>query len=371
MKNTFGSSLSVTLFGESHGEAIGVVIDGLAPGIVIKREKIDKALAKRRPSGKISTARAESDPVTYLSGVYEGKTTGAPLTILIPNQNKKSEDYRALADTPRPSHADFCAEAKYHGYQDPRGGGHFSGRLTAALVAAGAIVSSALEDALGIRIATHILSVKGERDSEMRATAEEIDLLSTRDFPTLNNDAEARMRRVIEAAAEMGDSVGGILESTILGVPSGIGEPFFDSVESVLSHLLFSVGGVKGVEFGAGFAITDMYGSRANDPFIIREGKIETATNNSGGIQGGITNGMPILVRTAIKPTPSIYKEQKTVSLAKKEPTTLTLGGRHDPCIVHRVAAVVDAMLAIGIADLIVTHYGTDVLREGLTCNTD
>lgn len=371
MKNTFGSSLSVTIFGESHGEAVGVVIDGLAPGIAIRQDKIEQALKKRRPSGKISTARVESDPVTFLSGIYNGKTTGAPLTVVIPNQNKKSEDYRELSDTPRPSHADYTARMKYHGYQDPRGGGHFSGRVTAPLVVAGAILGSALEESLGIHIGTHIASIKGECDEPMRGTHEEIDALSHSAFPTLSPEAEGRMRAVIEDAAAQGDSVGGVLESAIVGVPVGVGEPFFDSVESVLAHLLFSVGGVKGVEFGAGFALTTLYGSEANDPFRIKNGKIETSTNHSGGVQGGISNGMPILVRTAVKPTPSIYKEQHSVSLSQMQEKTIALVGRHDPCIVHRAAAVVDAVLAIGIADLLVTRYGTDVLREGIACSTD
>lgn len=371
MKNTFGSSITVTVFGESHGEAIGVVIDGIAPGIVIKEEKIKSALSKRRPHGTISTARTEEDPFTLLSGVYEGKTTGTPLTAVIQNQNTRSSDYAALRDTPRPSHADFTAEAKYHGYQDPRGGGHFSGRVTAGLVLAGAILSSALEDAFGIRIGTHILSVKGVCDRKMTGSAEEISALNARPFPTLTEDAGERMRAVIEEARQRGDSVGGVLESTIVGVPVGIGEPFFDSVESVLSRLLFSVGGVKGVEFGSGFDITHLCGSQANDAFVIKDGKIKTETNHSGGIQGGITNGMPILVRTAVKPTPSIFKEQDTVSLSLGQNTTITLTGRHDPCIVHRAAAVVDAMLAIGIADLIAMRYGTDALKEGIACNTD
>ena len=214
MKNTFGSSLTVTVFGESHGDAIGVVIDGIAPGIALKQDAIELALTKRRPAGKIATARQESDPVIYLSGVYNRITTGTPLTVMIPNQNQNSADYTTLRDTPRPSHADFSAQAKYHGYQDVRGGGHFSGRVTAGLVVAGAILSSALEEALGIQIGTHILKIKDAYDEKMAGNAEEIANLKSRTFPTLSSKAESRMREVIEAAAEVGDSVGGILEST-------------------------------------------------------------------------------------------------------------------------------------------------------------
>lgn len=364
MKNTFGNSVTVTLFGESHGPAVGAVIDGLAPGIQIDEGRIEGALAKRRPSGTISTGRVEPDPITFLSGIYNGYTTGAPLTIVIENQNTRSSDYDALLDTPRPSHADFTAHEKYHGYEDRRGGGHFSGRVTAALVAAGAILSGALEQ-LGIRIGTHILSIKDECEGAMQGTVEELEALAKRSFPTLDESAGERMMQVIRDAKAMGDSVGGVLESEILGLPAGLGEPFFDSVESVLSHLLFSVGGVKGVSFGAGFDITEKYGSEANDPFGMQNGKIVTKKNDAGGILGGITSGMPVTVRCAVKPTPSIAKEQTSVSYERGESTPISIGGRHDPCIVHRVAAVVDAMLAIGIADLITVRFGTDALKEG------
>lgn len=370
MKNTFGNAITVTLFGESHGSAVGAVIDGLAPGIIIDMARIERALAKRRPSGSISTGRVEPDPVTFLSGVYNGYTTGAPLTIVIENQNTKSSDYDALGDTPRPSHADYTAHVKYCGFEDARGGGHFSGRVTTPLVVVGAILSGALAME-GIRIGTHILSIKDECESPMCGKLEELDDLSERDFPTLDKEAGERMIRVIEDAKAMGDSVGGVLESEILGLPTGLGEPFFDSVESVLSHLLFSIGGIKGVAFGAGFDITKKYGSEANDPFDTKDGRIVTTKNDAGGILGGITNGMPVTVRCAVKPTPSIAKEQTTVSYTTGKVVPITVGGRHDPCIVHRVAAVVDAMLAIGIADLITVRYGTDALREGFPCNTD
>lgn len=360
MKNSFGNNLSVTIFGESHGTAIGAVIDGIAPGIKIDNDYISMCLSQRRPYGRISTTRRESDNWQILSGVFNGYTTGTPITVTIPNENTQSCDYSALRDTPRPGHADYTAECKYYGYQDYRGGGHFSGRITAALVLAGAIVRSALEKK-GIKVGTHISRIGEYVDRAL--TEEDVDTLNERLFPVLDSEAEKDMISEIERAAKDGDSVGGILESIITGIPAGVGEPFFDSVESMLSHILFSIPGIKGVEFGAGFGFADMKGSSANDSFCIENGTIVTATNNNGGINGGITNGMPIVFRCAVKPTPSIFKEQRTVSLSKKENTTLSLSGRHDPAIIHRVRAVVDAVAAIAVADLLVTRYGTDYLR--------
>lgn len=359
MKNSFGNSLTVTLFGESHGEYIGAVLDGLAPGIAIDHKYIGEKLALRRPSGKISTARIEADEYSIVSGVFNGYTTGAPLCILIPNTNKKSADYGEKMDIPRPGHADLTAEIKYHGYEDHRGGGHFSGRLTAALVAAGAIVSSALE-ARGIKIGSHISELHGAFDRPFEDYESDIDLLSKKQFPTLGD--ETRMIKEIEKAAAGGDSVGGILESAVIGLPAGLGEPWFDSMESMLSHALFSIPAVKGVEFGLGFAFADVYGSEGNDAITVKDGKIVTETNNNGGINGGITNGMPLIFRTAIKPTPSIFKEQTSVSLSKTEKVTLTLSGRHDPAIIHRARAVVDAMTALVIGDALTVRYGTDCL---------
>ncbi len=361
MKNTYGSSLTVTLFGESHGEAIGAVIDGLSPGIKINGEYIDKKLKLRRPSGAISTARVEADEYSIVSGVFEGYTTGTPLTFIIKNTNTKSGDYGKTKPLPRPAHADYAAECKYRGYQDYRGGGHFSGRITAALVLAGAIIGSALE-AKGIKIATHISSLHGIKDRAFSDYEEDSKALSDMTFPVFSPEAKIKMEEEIKAAHETGDSVGGILESVILGVPAGVGEPWFDSVESAISHILFSIGGIKGVEFGAGFGFAEMLGSEANDPFRIRDGKIVTETNNNGGINGGITNGMPITVRCAVKPTPSIYKEQKTVDMKTFENATLKIEGRHDPAIIHRARAVVDAALAIAVADMLTVKYGTDYL---------
>lgn len=359
MKNTFGNALTLTLFGESHGSMIGAVLDGIAPGITLDDAYIQNKLTQRRPFGKISTARREDDNYNIISGVFNGKTTGAPLTVLIPNEKARSGDYeRGL---PRPSHADYTAYQKYHGFEDYRGGGHFSGRLTAPLVAIGAILQKALEDK-GIVIGTHIKRLAGIDDGTFTASKDEIALLNQKPFAVLDETAEKAMTEAIERAAKEGDSVGGVLETAIIGLPAGLGEPWFDSVESLLSHALFSIGGVKGVSFGEGFAIADLMGSEANDPLSFENGKVVTKTNRAGGINGGITNGMPILFSTAVRPTPSIFKEQKTVSLETSENTVLSLKGRHDPCIVHRVRAVVDALSAFVVADLLVQRFGTDYL---------
>ena len=363
MKNVFGNAITVTLFGESHGEMIGAVLDGIAPGIAIDREYIERKLAMRRPSGKISTARIEGDKYSIVSGVYNGYTTGTPLTILIENTNTKSSDYCELMDKPRPGHADYTAVAKYHGYQDPRGGGHFSGRITASLVAIGAILSSALSKK-GIEIGTHISSIGSIKDRGFMNLGEDIKALDSGIFPVLSEESAAEMTAFIESAASDGDSVGGILETAIIGMPAGVGEPWFDSVESRLSHIVFSVPGVKAIEFGDGFAMTNMRGSEANDAFLLDGGKVITKTNHNGGINGGITNGMPIIMRSAIKPTPSVFKEQETVNLKEMKNDTLTLRGRHDPCIVHRARAVIDAVAAIAIADMLTERYGTDALSE-------
>ena len=359
MKNTFGTSISVTIFGESHGEYIGAVIDGLAAGIKIDDAYIRAKLAQRRPSGRISTARVEADEYKLVSGVFEGYTTGTPITALIPNSNTKSGDYSNISRIARPGHADYTAEVKYHGFQDFRGGGHFSGRITAAIVLAGAIISSALLTK-GIRIGTHISSLRGVKDRKFENYDADIAALAAEHFPTLSVEAGDEMRRIIEAAASTGDSVGGVLESAVIGLPAGLGEPWFDSAESILSHGLFSIPGVKGVEFGAGFGIADMLGSEANDPFRIKDGTVITETNNNGGINGGITNGMPIIFRCAVKPTPSIYKEQRSVDLRSGEDAELRIEGRHDPAIIHRARAVVDATAAICVADMLAIKFGTD-----------
>ena len=362
MKNTFGNNLSVTLFGESHGEAIGCIIDGIAPGIRIDNEYVKSCLLQRAARSDISTPRREADEPIFISGVKNGVTEGTPICILIKNENVRLGAYGDIEFTPRPSHADLTAEYKYHGYQDKAGGGHFSGRISAPLVAAGALIRRTLLDK-GIKIGTHIKTLHGISDRDFECYDEDIDALNEALFPALDSEAKEKMQSEIRAARDMLDSVGGVLETVITGVPVGVGEPWFDTVEGVISHAVFSVPGVKGVEFGDGFAIAEKYGSEANDPYAIKDGKIVTAKNSSGGIIGGITNGAPIIFRTAVKPTPSIAKKQASVDLATKEELTISVGGRHDPAIIHRARAVVDAVAAISIADLLVTRFGTDFLK--------
>lgn len=362
MRNTFGNNLSVTLFGESHGEAIGCVIDGLASGIRIDTDYIDNCLLQRAARSDISTPRKESDKPIFLSGVKNGVTEGTPICILIKNENTNSSAYTDYEFTPRPSHADLSAEYKYHGYQDKAGGGHFSGRISAPLVAAGAVIRCALEN-LGIKIGTHIKSLHGICDRDFDDYSIDIELLKKLLFPALDSERSDKMKNEILDAREKTDSVGGILETVVIGLPGGVGEPWFDSVESVVSHAVFSVPGVKGVEFGDGFAIADKYGSEANDPYQFVDGKVVATKNSNGGVIGGITNGMPLLFKTAIKPTPSIAKEQDTVNLKTGENVKISIKGRHDPAIIHRARAVIDSVTAIALADLLVTRFGTDFLK--------
>ncbi len=363
MKNTFGQSLALTVFGESHGPAVGAIIDGLAPGLSVNEDFIRHQLDQRRPYGKISTPRIEEDNFEILSGVHNGKTTGTPLCIMIRNKNTQSKDYSELESKPRPSHADYTGEIKYRGFEDPRGGGHFSGRITAAIVAAGAIVIDALKNK-GIIIGTHIKNCGDISDRDFSDISDDIMTLGKEKFAVLDESAAEKMIKRIEKAAEEKDSVGGVLETAISGLPAGVGEPWFDSFESVLARGLFAVPAVKGVEFGLGFNFAKTTGSLANDPFTVKNGRIETETNNNGGINGGITNGMPVIFRTAIKPTPSIFREQKTVDMRTGKETTLTLTGRHDPAIFHRARVVVDSIAAFAAADLLSLRYGTDFLSE-------
>ena len=360
MKNSFGTSVSVTLFGESHGPEIGAVIDGLAPGLPVDESFIASQLSLRRPAGKISTARQEADAFRIVSGVFEGRTTGTPLALLIPNADTRSGDYER--GPVRPGHADYTAYIKYHGFEDYRGGGHFSGRITAALVAAGAIVIPALR-AKGVLIGTHIARCAGIDDAPFGDNpSTDLEKLNALPFAVLDEDCGIRMRAAIEEAAARGDSVGGVLETAVTGLPAGVGEPWFDTVESVLSHALFSVPAVKGVAFGDGFALADMTGSEANDPFRMQNGRPVTETNRNGGINGGITNGMPLVFRCAVKPTPSISLEQRTVNPLTGEETSLQISGRHDPAIVHRARVVVDSVTALALCDLLAQRYGTDWL---------
>ena len=368
MTSSFGDSIHLSIFGESHGPAIGVVIDGLCAGIPLDLEKLDRQMEKRRAKGALSTARREGDQVEIQSGFFNGHTTGSPLCMLIRNSQQHSRDYEATKNLLRPSHADFTAFEKYGGWQDWRGGGHFSGRITAPMVAAGAVMLQILE-AKGILVGTHIARCAGVDDqpfsSQPQELARQIRSLDGCFFPALDPQRREEMEKAVDAARMDGDSVGGVLETAVLGLPTGIGEPFFHSVESVLASLLFSIPAVKGVEFGLGFAMSDLRGSQANDPFRMEDGQIRTVTNHNGGINGGITNGMPLLVRTAVKPTPSIYKTQQTVDYALRQDAQLAIQGRHDPAIIHRARVVADSMVAFGLCDLCCRRFGTQWQLEG------
>lgn len=361
MKSSIGNALEISLFGESHSEAIGVLINGLPAGIKLDLEFIDGFLEKRKPKGKTGTLRREADELHFLSGYFNGFTTGTPLMLMIENKAQRSADYEKTKGILRPSHADFTAYEKYGGFQDYRGGGHFSGRITAPLVAAGAICMQIL-NAHGIEIGTHIKKLNSVSDDgfsfDSDSLKEEINLLNKSDFAVLNGEKASEMTALIEKAGAEGDSVGGILETAVIGVKAGIGEPFFDSVESRLSHLLFSIPGIKGVEFGLGFGFADKFGSEANDAFFTDGEEIKTKTNNNGGINGGISNGMPIVFRCAVKPTPSIFKRQESVDYFKKENTEIVINGRHDPAIIHRARIVVDSVCAIALCDLLSSRFG-------------
>ncbi len=363
MKNTIGNSLTVTLFGESHGNSIGCVLDGLSPGIVIDKKFIYSQMEKRKGINSISTKRREKDEVKILSGVFEGKTTGTPICLMIENGDTKSKDYSETRYLARPGHADYTAECKYEGFQDYRGGGHFSGRITAPLVAAGAIAISALKKK-GVLIGTHIKSCGKIKDREFENINDDIELLQSLEMPVLCLEKGKEMLEFIRKTGAEGDSAGGVLSTAVTGMPAGVGEPWFDSVEGMLSHALFSIPAVKGVEFGSGFGFAEMLGSEANDPFRAEDGRIITATNNNGGINGGITNGMPITFNVVIKPTPSIYKMQDTVNMNQKENATLCIKGRHDPAIIHRARVVVDSVTALVLCDLLTTRFGTDYLGK-------
>ena len=363
MKNTFGNNVTLTLFGESHGNAIGCVIDGIASGLEVNEDEISRLLSLRRPKGAISTARREEDKFEILSGVFNGRTTGTPICITIPNKDTRSADYGAMARLARPSHADYTAHVRYSGYEDYRGGGHFSGRITAALVAAGGILIPAL-NRKGIFIGTHVKECAGVSDRDFGSICDDIKVLSGMEFAVLDTEkADAMKARILDARSE-GDSVGGVLETAVVGLDAGIGEPWFDTLEGMISHAVFSIPAIKGIEFGAGFEFARMRGSEANDAFCIESGRVCTKTNNAGGINGGITNGMPIVFRSAVKPTPTISKEQETIDYVNIESATLSAAGRHDPCIVHRARIVVDCVTALVIADALSGKYGTDWLSK-------
>ena len=355
MKSVIGKNVTLSLYGESHGPAIGVVVDGLPAGVKIDTDFIQSQLDKRKPKGKISTQRREADDFAITSGVFGGYTTGTPVHITIENKTQRSGDYQP--QLPRPSHADYAAHVKYNGFEDYRGGGHFSGRLTAPVVAAGAIAIDMLK-AKGISIGTHIKKCQHIEDKNFENYAADIALCNEKYFATLDEAVGEKMIQHIENIGADCDSVGGVLETAVTGMPTGVGEPYFNSVESVISQYLFSVGGVKGVEFGLGFDFADHKGSEVNDAFEMHNGTVVTKTNNNGGINGGITNGMPIVLRVAVKPTPSIFKVQDTVNLDTMTNDTLEIKGRHDPAIFHRARVGVDSMVALALLDLLIQHYG-------------
>ena len=356
MSGMWGNKLKVSIFGESHGVGIGITIDGLPSGFEINMNEILKEMARRAPGkSKLSTARRETDSPEILSGYFEGKTTGTPLCAIIRNGDQHSKDYGKLKDLMRPGHADYPGNIRYNGFNDYRGGGHFSGRITAPLVFAGAICKQILESH-GIFIGSHVKSIGEVEDksfSEVELTKELLDNLKTKELPLLFSDKEALMRETVLKAKTDLDSVGGTIECTVLGMNPGIGNPFFDSVESTLAHLMFSVPAVKGIEFGKGFEMTKLRGSDCNDEYYYDGDKVKTYTNNNGGITGGITNGMQILFKVGIKPTASIAKKQRTINIDEKKDAELEIHGRHDPCIVQRAVPVIEAATAIGILDLI------------------
>lgn len=354
MSATWGKNIELSIFGESHGEAIGIVIGNLPAGITLDMEEIRRNMLRRAPGqNKMSTARKEMDEVHIMSGVMNNVTTGAPLCAMIYNTDHHSKDYSLLEECMRPGHSDYPAYVKYHGFNDVRGGGHFSGRLTAPIVFAGSVAKQILKQK-GIVIGAHIQSVKDVYDDHFSVdvTAKDIEEMLINQYPTLNKDIFTSMQEVIEEARVNQNSVGGSIECAILNVPAGLGNPFFDSIESHLSPLLFSIPAVKSVLFGDE-TITRLYGSEANDDYYYEEGHVKTKTNHNGGITGGISNGMPIVFTVGIKPTPSISLPQQTINVKTKENTQLKITGRHDPCIVLRAVVVVESMAALGILDMI------------------
>lgn len=359
MSSIYSKNLKISLFGESHGEMIGVTIDGICPGIKIDFDFINSELNRRKSVNSLSTPRKEKDEYKVVSGVFNGYTTGTPITFLMENMDVDSSKYEIIKNTPRPSHADYTNELKYLGFQDYRGGGHSSGRLTAPLVIVGTICKQILKNK-NVVIASHIKKLHNICDISFLEFFKNnnLDDLENDNFLVLDKEKKEEMILEIEKAKEMNDSVGGEIETIVLNAPRGIGEPFFDSLESVISNLIFSIPAVKGVSFGKGFEFSNYYGSEVNDKFKCEENKIITTTNNNGGINGGISNGMPILVNTVIKPTPSIKQLQDTVNLKTFKNEKIIIVGRHDPCIVNRALVVVESMVAIGILDLCVSRFG-------------
>ena len=360
MSSTFGENLKLSIFGQSHSSGIGMVLDGIPAGLPVNTEKLQEFLNRRAPGqNDYSTPRREEDRPEFLGGILDGFTCGAPIAAVIYNRNTRSADYSNLKDCPRPGHADYTAQIKYGGFQDYAGGGHFSGRLTAPLCVAGGLCIQWLEER-GIRLGARIASIAGEGDDiELDPLNPQLDLIG-KDFPVFSPAAGERMREKIAQARLEGDSVGGVIECMVTGLPAGLGEPMFGGVESRIAQIVYGVPAVKAVDFGAGYSAAYMRGSQCNDAYTIENGEIRTLTNNSGGILGGITNGMPLIFQAAIKPTPSISIQQQSVSISLGEDRKLTVKGRHDPCIVPRAVPVIEAAAAIAIFDLILGNTQTD-----------
>ena len=351
--NIFGSNFVIVSFGESHGKCVGVVIDGCPAGLKLDLKQIQAELNRRKPGqSKISTPRKETDQFEILSGILNGYTTGAPITLLVENKDVDSSKYEKIRDTPRSGHADYTAWHKYGGFNDYRGGGRFSGRITISFVLAGAIAKQLLKETLKIEILAHTVAIGGITLDQPVSISDIKSNVGSNIVRCAHPAVAEKMVQRIEEVRQNKDSVGGIIEGICLNVPPGLGEPLFRNIESEFSRILFAIPAVKGVEFGAGFKAAEMLGSKHNDEFIVESGEIKTKTNNSGGILGGISNGMPISCRIAIKPTASISKPQKTVDLKSLSPTDIIVKGRHDPVIVPRAVPVVEAALAIVLADL-------------------
>ena len=359
MSSTYGESLKLSIFGQSHGPAIGMTLDGIPAGLPVDTDKLQEFLNRRAPGqNNWSTPRKEEDRPEFLGGILDGYTCGAPIAAVIYNKNTRSGDYDNLKNCPRPGHADYTAQVKYGGFQDAAGGGHFSGRLTAPLCIAGGLCKQWLEE-MGIQIGAHILAIGECGDQYFEPMDPEVASVGV-DFPVINPESGVAMRDLIAQARAAGDSVGGIIECAVTGLPAGIGEPMFGGVESRIAQIIYGIPAVKGLEFGIGFECACIPGSESNDEFAVMDGKIVTQTNHSGGILGGITSGMPLVFSVAIKATPSIACPQNSVSLSELTEKKLEVKGRHDPCIVPRAVPVVEAAAAIAIYDLILSNTQTD-----------